>query len=569
MLHRSLLLFALLFLGLALPASAQVPVLELDDDRHAIRLDASLQVLLDATGRLTAPEVDQLSAARFRPVDRDAPYLLDSGALWLRFDATVTNPSIDWHLSIPLPGIDDASLFYRDAQGRWVTQEAGDTRPISTWPQAARFPVFSLSHETGYAVRYYLRVQHARVPFSALPQVVSGTRLLTEQQNAHILLGIYFGLAALVVALALANALAYRDMGFATYALYIGLFAGAQAAFTGVAGLYWWPDMPALNNVSVFLLPVSAAAAAMWFVRTVTVPRRFSRALDWLLIGLIGVLPLIGVMDALLPTVESFAMINTLLCAGIAVLLMVIGVSLVEGDHHARWVAMGFLPVLVATLFPVLRNFGLIASSFYTEYGLMLASAVEAPILFYGLHRRVSQRREPRLRATTLRTIDPLTGLYSAPVMVDKLRQALDTAKRYPQPFALLLVNLTNLGVLQQHGRETGDRAMVMAAARIRAVAGPGDTVARVGDSQFALLLEGPINARAANDVATKILASGLRPSRELPDAESLLFHIAVGHLGDEAGVAPGDAAACLARMQQSVKDLNDGSRKAIRLVKL
>jgi hypothetical protein len=46
-------------------------------------------------------------------------------------------------------------------------------------------------------------------------------------------------------------------------------------------------------------------------------------------------------------------------------------------------------------------------------------------------------------------------------------------------------------------------------------------------------------------------------------------FHIAVGHLGNVQGVAPGDAAACLSRLQQSARDLNDGSAKAIKLVKL
>ena len=201
---------------------------------------------------------------------------------------------------------------------------------------------------------------------------------------------------------------------------------------------------------------------------------------------------------------------------------------------------------------------------------MMLASAVEAPILFYGLLRRVAQRREPTTRASALRTVDPLTGLHLAQVLVGKLRQALGTAGRYPQPFALLVINFVNLAELQsRHGRETGDRAMVMTAARIRAAARTSDTVARVGDSQFALLMEGPINATEANDVATKILASGLRPSNELPDAEPLLFHIAVGHLGEPAGVAPAEAAACLARMLQAARDMNDGSRKAIRLVKL
>ncbi|RZJ06471.1 MAG: diguanylate cyclase, partial [Haliea sp.] len=493
---------------------------------------------LDTGGQRQASDIESDPSLRFVPVDPGTPQVIDGHALWMRFDAITQDPAVQWRLVLPMSGIDNVTLHFRNSAGQWVRQQAGDAFAMDSWPQASRHPVFSISHEIGQRVRYYLEIRHARVPYSVMPILVTDKRFTSQSQSQHMLLGVYFGLAGLAIILALANALAYRDMGFTSYAVYIATFAGTQGIFTGIAGMYWWPDWPALNNAAVFMLPVCAAAAAMWFVRTVTTPRKFSRALDWLTVGLITALPLVGLLDLLVPTLESFSIINTLISVAMLVVLMTVGVALVEGDRHARWVALGFLPVLVATLFPLLRNMGVMVAGFLTEYTMMLASAIEAPILFYGLHRRVSQRSEPRARASSLQTTDPLTGLHSAPALVDKLRQALDTASRYPQPFALLLVNLTNHASLQnQHGRETGDRAMVMAAARIRAAARPADTVARVGDSQFALLLEGPISATDANGVATKILASGLRQSNQLPDAASLLFHIAVGHLSGHDGV--------------------------------
>jgi two-component system, sensor histidine kinase LadS len=556
--------------GAVLPALAQSPVLELGSEASAPSLDAAMVTLLDSTGTLNVDQVEQVPPERFVPARRGHPHQIEGGTLWLRFDALARDPAVTWRLTVPLPGVDDVSLHYRNAAGQWVHQRAGDSLRMSSWPQPGRYPVFTLSRDSGTPVRYFVEIHHARVPFSALPRVVSDTSLIVTRQEEHLLLGIYFGLAALVIALALANAVAYRDRGFASYAVYMLLFAGAQGAFTGVAGLYWWPELPVLNNIGAFGLPVAAAAAALWFVRTITAPRRFSRALDWLILAFMVLLPLVSVLDAVFPTVESFSVINALITGCLLVLLIVLGVALFEGDRHARWIALGFLPVLLATLFPLMRNFGVIPSGFLTDNGTMLASAIEAPILFYGLLRRVSQRRQPNSRASALRTNDPLTGVHAIPVLVDKLRQALGTAERYPQPFALLVIDLINLAGLQsQHGRETGDRALVMAAARIRAVARPADTVARVGDSLFALLLEGPVNAQEANNIATKILASGLRPSRQLPDGEPLQFHIAVGHLGEPSGVAPTEAAACLTRMVQAALDLNDGTAKAIRLVKL
>ena len=78
--------------------------------------------------------------------------------------------------------------------------------------------------------------------------------------------------------------------------------------------------------------------------------------------------------------------------------------------------------------------------------------------------------------------MDPLTGVHSAPMLLRKLQQVLQTTGRYRQPFALLLIDVFNLPALQKkYNREVADRALVMAAARIRHVAGMTDTVARWG----------------------------------------------------------------------------------------
>jgi two-component system, sensor histidine kinase LadS len=556
--------------ALLAPATAG-ELLTLDSHPGPVSMVASLETWRDVGGRTSVEQVEAGALTlEFKPLHIGEPQVLDDAALWLRFDAVSQDPRHRWKLELPMSGVDKISLYYRDNLGRWVVQEAGDSLPMSAWPLPGRFPALSLSPELGQSTRYYVRIQHARVPFSAIPRAVADGQLTATRQLDHVLLGAYFGLAFLVSLLALINAVAYRDWGFASYALYVATFAGAQAAFTGVAGLYVWPERPSLNNPAVFALPLAAAATAMLFVRTVTTPKRFFRALDWLLMAMFGLLLSIALIDGAFPTPESFAVANVLVSAGILVLLLVVGVSLFEGDRHARWLALGFLPIILATLFPLGRNLGVLRASFLTENALLLGSALEAPILFYGLLRRVTQRRESESRATTLRTTDPLTGLGSARMLLGRLRQALSTAGRYQQPCALMLINLSNLAMLQQqHGRETGDRAMVLAASRIRAAAQTTDTVARVGDSQFALLMEGPMTSDSVNDVATKILASGLRPSRELPDADPLVFHIAIGYMPEPARLLKSEAQAYLNRMLQAVREMNDGSRKAIRMLQI
>jgi GGDEF domain-containing protein len=121
----------------------------------------------------------------------------------------------------------------------------------------------------------------------------------------------------------------------------------------------------------------------------------------------------------------------------------------------------------------------------------------------------------------------------------------------------------------KKYGRDICDRALVLTAVRIRNVAKASDTLARVGDNQFGLLLEGPISASAANAVATQILTSGLRHSKVLPDVGPLSFHIGVGYFESSARAEPANANTCLAHMLQVVKTMNNGSGKSIRLVQL
>ncbi len=564
----------LLFLQTSLLGSAawaRADLLSLGSSGNEVALAPSLEFWLDPTGQTSVEQVEaRADALPFADVTPGNKYQLESGALWLRFDAVVLDPRIRWKMEIPMSGIDKVALYYRDSLGRWVVQQAGDSLPMSVWPQPSLYPVFSLNHEVGQPTAYYLRVEHARVPYSTLPQVMGDTRLATDRQQENLFLGAYFGLAALVILLALINAVLHRDWGFATYALYMATFSGAQAAVTGVAGLYWWPEQPELNNAALVLLRMGAAASALLFVRTIATPKRFSRALDWFILALIGVLPILALIDIGFPTPESFALINIMVVAGIAVLLMAVGVSLFEGDRHARWILLGFLPIVAAAVFPLLRNFGLLSTGFFTQNALLLGSAIEAPILFYGLLRRVTQDSKPSMRATALKTTDPLTGLGSSNVLLRSLRQALSTAERYQQPCALLVINLSNLApLLQEHGRETGDRAMVMAATRIRAAAQPSDTVARVGDSHFALLMEGPMTPDSVTQVATRIVASGLRPSSQLPEADPLQFHIGIGYIAEPARRGSTSPQEYLARMLQEVREMNDGSRKAIRLIQI
>jgi diguanylate cyclase (GGDEF)-like protein len=166
----------------------------------------------------------------------------------------------------------------------------------------------------------------------------------------------------------------------------------------------------------------------------------------------------------------------------------------------------------------VARNFGLIQSGFLSEYGLMLGSAMEMPLLFYGLNRRLNEQTETRARARALAVTDPLTGLTSHRRLLTQLQASINRA-RNGRPFALMVVELANHAALARElGREGAERALVLAASRLRRVVRDTDTVARVGAQHFAVLMDSPCSLDEANAIATHAVAQGLREN-EVPAA--------------------------------------------------
>jgi two-component system, sensor histidine kinase LadS len=528
-----------------------------------------LTYFLDPSGRKTVDQVEQLPSAEFAPFQPEKPIAIKGGALWLRFDATSQNSQQGLRLILPMATVDDVTLFNRGADGQWIKQYGGDTRPISTWAQPGRYPSFELSHDAGRPVSYLLQVRHQRGLYSTLPRIMNESAFITSRQNEHLVLGMYFGLAALVVILALTRAVVYRDTGFGSYAVYVSLLALTIATVSGISSLYLWPQWPVSTVMSPVLATLTGVAAD-WFVRVVTRPKRFSRWLDRALLGMIFVAPMGGVLTIFQPSGWAYTVYSALILLNGFVLLSAIVGALWQGDHDSRWVAFGFFPIVLAIFFTLMRNFGLIPASSLTELVIPVASAIEVVILFYGLHKRVSQPRSVATRVTRLLNIDPLTGLSTKHALIQKLGRVLTVAQRIREPYALLVIHLANADAIEtQYGREMADRAMVLTASCMRHVINAGDVLARVGPAQFALLMESPATRLMANDAATKILAHALRNTSDLPDGQTLRLHIALGYPNTPITSTAQDAEPILASLVAQASKIEEDSRKTIRLVSL
>jgi diguanylate cyclase (GGDEF)-like protein len=461
-----------------------------------------------------------------------ANYRIDGKALWFQFDAI--NPSGNrWFLELGTSGIDRAQFFWRAPDGRWISDEAGDSRPVSDWTLPGRLPAFELAGRTDKPVRYWLRIEHERVDFASPLLLYDQGRLFAGRETEQFLLGGYFSVAALIAIVAIANALIYRDRNFGVYAVYVVALAVGQLAYLGVGAQHVWTHWLRWNELAPFSLPGISAAAGLWFTRTVTEPQRFSRALDLTVWAVIAAI-LAGIaVDAVVLSRDSFQLVVLLSAIAVVLVVVLIAVVWVHGhDTSVQLIALGFVPVLVMAVFPILRGFNLIPVSALTRYGISIGAALEMPILFYALSVRGSLRREAAVRAAALSRNDTLTGLAHTRSFLHRLESALQRCAALKHACGLLVVKIANYeSIIAEYGRDTAERALVVAASVLRSVTADVDMAARVGDHHFALLLEGPATPQETASRAQQLVASGLRQTDALPSGLVLKFQVAAAML--------------------------------------
>jgi GGDEF domain-containing protein len=565
-LHRA----ALWALGIAVAwlvpmglAQAWPAPISLAGGQGSVSLDGQAQYWVDSSGEVPAAAVLQADDTRWTPL-RDSAVVGQAmpAATWVRF-AVQAGAGQRLFLELPHAQLLRATLYETAADGTPAPpQSSGILVPVSSWPMHGHNLVFPVAGREAQTARLLLRLEHP-VPVGGALMLRDTDDLLRHQALSHGLIGAYFGLALLALLYIAVQAVALRDRALVWCALYLLAVIVVMAAVAGFAHRTLLGEVPAASLALLVLSPLLLGAMGLRFV-IAAVPQAvialLPRVVTWVLVAAaVG----IALAYAWLPVTSAwFISRGYLFIAGLWALALLLA-SLRWRLPHVRWMVLGFGAMLLGGAMPLFKGLGLLPSETGAQYGMLMGSAIELPLLLYAMSllRRDHEVVAARLREG--RQYDRLTGLLRAAALTPRLAQMALRGRRHRIGSAAVLFELANLHDIRiRQGDAVADEALVLTGRLLQRGAHASDAVVRLDDSHFVALLDGVASRDEATATATRIIGEGRRYTGELGDAETLELHAVIAHLPDD---MPGTPQELVAELQATLGRMHRGSGVAVR----
>lgn len=467
---------------------------------------------------------------------------------WLRISLRAsTNPSL---LLLAYPHLDYVRLYQLQA-GQLIKQvSTGDMLPFAMRPLAHRYFVFPLDASDSVQT-LYLWVQTSgllQVPI----QQVTREELAQADQRYLLSQGLYYGFFLAASLFALFLCLAHRDSAYGLFSLLVLAYAAVEALYSGLGFGYLWPNLPALNQMTLpICLAFALAMAARFSLRVFRLQpgqRGYAsgQCLFWCALVLMALTPLLSVSLALLACLVLIALHCTL-HTGLGIYW------LRSGRAGGGWYCASWGIFTLGTLAAASQYWGLLADG-TSLFGLnQAASLLQVILLTFMVCQRVKLDYSSRLnaefaaRAEQSRAIeqeqaqaqqlaqaveektaalqaalcevsklnmelskqtitDSLTGLFNRRHFDHLLDSEVRRAAREHRPISLVLIDIDHFKKINDtYGHPVGDDCLIQLARLLRQVVRqPPDIVFRFGGEEMALLLPGS-DAAGAQVVAEKI----------------------------------------------------------------
>jgi diguanylate cyclase (GGDEF)-like protein len=321
--------------------------------------------------------------------------------------------------------------------------------------------------------------------------------------------------------------------------MYAAVLTLTMTSWTGVAGHWLWSRAGLWNDIAPGILGLLAGGSALLFINHLCGVNQRHKWFDSLLYGVAAAGVPVAVVYAQVDRTMGVPMVSVYLAV-----LAFLGFAKAfstwrRHDVIGLWVLVAFGPIGAATGLRVASVMGFTPSSWISRYGLMVGLVIEVPLLLIALNLRSRERHSVETRAQAIVSQDALTGLLTAHLFHDRLAQVVSRARRYKEPAAVVYIELANYRYIKKTwGVAVAEQSLLRSVIKLRRILRDVDTVGRVDEARFGLVLEGATNRTPVIEMAARLIAAGLMPLKGLKPEVVLQFHVAGVLLAERMGSA-------------------------------
>lgn len=370
----------------------------LHDSVTTHRLDSRVEIMLDPTREASFDHVmNPMYQQKFRKAEGNLTFGYLKANIWLRIKLKAEHPGKEWFLEIPAPFLEYVD-FYQWTGNNWDHSESGYYRPQHVRAQPHTGHALPLKFAPDATATVYIRI--AGDSPKTFPLFVTEKETFVQQSRAEDFgYGIFFGILIVMFFYNLFIFLALRQV---TYLLYISTIIFTFLIFSsasGYAGLYLWPEHPALNFwAGRMSLPLQGIAVALFTIRFLEV-KKYSRIMYYVVVSLIPLSVLAAIL--ILTGVLSSAG-NNLITLGVIIYMTAGIVCRIKGNVAANYFIMAWTIYLIGGLFLTLRNSGVLPYNFLTTHFVEIGAALETIIIAFALAARYRRLRIEKEEAQNL-----------------------------------------------------------------------------------------------------------------------------------------------------------------------
>lgn len=359
-------------------------------DTEQLTLTPHLEVLVDERGELDFDAV-RASAGFERVGDGATNFGFSRATVWLRASLELpATQDVSWSLEVGLPQLDYVTVYVRSQRsGEWLAMSSGDAVPFGDRPVAHATPVFPIPEYAGRQVEIYIRIQTSGTLAIAV-LLWRSDALFEHSARFNLAWGFYY---AFLLALAFYNLFLYTVVRERAYLFYVGYllsFVLFQAALSGHAYQYLWPNSPAFANVAAgTFLSVTLCMSLLFLRRMANVAEivpRLHRPIGVIAAAILLVVPCAWIHY---PTAIRAVTVG----AALVLLFMPFPVvmSYLRGWKPARYLVLGIVVILPGGLLLALRYLGVLPpGNFVIDHTVQIGTALEALILSFALADRIN-----------------------------------------------------------------------------------------------------------------------------------------------------------------------------------